>query len=241
MPGIRHRTPKRLSDLFDDVGHYAVKFSLGATCCTVAREDPSQYTQVIKGTVVLDTDDQLEEVVGNFEGLQVRCDLAAEEGVPFDEIADAFDQSMRDDLLEVFTPEGELRSEILDVFKGQEPISGPVLMPQTLTINPAHRGHGLGHAVMNSFIETFESGASIVIARAAPINPPDLTPEAMQTVEYRKSRSLGVRKLRRYWQRLGFIPTSANSDCLVLNLALKRPKVTEAITAARREKSRRRS
>ena len=240
MRRIPQRTPIGLSELFDDVGHYAVTFSLGTTC-TVPREDPSQYTQVIKGTVLLDTDHEAEEVVGNFEGLQLRCDLAVEDGVPFDEIADAFDQSMHDDLLEVFTPEGELRPEILDIFKGQEPISGPVLIPQTLNIHPAHRGQGLGYAVMNSFIETFEPGASIVIARAAPINAADLTPEAIETVEYRQSRAVGVRKLRRYWRRLGFIPTSADSNCLVLNLALKRPTVTEAIIAARRAKSRRRS
>jgi hypothetical protein len=62
-----------------------------------------------------------------------------------------------------------------------------------------------------------------VIARAAPINPPELPPQAMRTLKYRRWRADGVKKLRKYWQRLGFVLTAPDSEYLVMNLALQRP------------------
>lgn len=233
----QRRSAITLFDLFPEEDYYAVTFSLYAAC-TIPREDPSQFTERVEGQVVKGDAD---EPVGTFVGYRLRADLAFDAGLSFFEIADAYSQDTHDYLFEVFTPDGELDPRVLELFGGEEPRFGPVLMPHTLEIDPSHRGQCLGYAVMHAFIETFEPGADLVIARAAPVNPPDVRPEDLGTAEHKAARARGVERLRRYWQIFGFVPTALDSEYLVMNLALRRPTLVQAIRRARARKSRRRS
>jgi GNAT superfamily N-acetyltransferase len=235
--GSRRSTTKNLDDLFPEEWHYSVVFSI-VSRCTLPRLDPSDYTETINGVVSKVAEDGSEEDVGQFVGYRLRRDLAADEGVSFFEIADAFAADTCDYVLEVFDEDGEVHPEVEQVL-GEEPRWGPVLMAHTLRIDPAHRGRGLGYAVINSFIETFEPGAGLVIGRAAPMNPEDLEPAAMNTPGYREWRAQGVKKLREYWKGLGFVPASRSSEFILMNLALKRRPLVEAILAMRARRQRR--
>jgi len=222
---------REVDELFPESWLYSVRFSI-SSACTVQRREPDQYTETISGEVMNVAENDAEELVGNFTGYRLRCDWAMEEGVSFFDIADAFDQATCDYLLEVFTEDGEVRPEITEII-GDEPVCGPVLMADTLELQPAHRGRGIGHAVVNSFIEVFGPGADLAIARAAPINPPGTSDETMETAKYKRWRARGVKKLRRYWQALGFVSTSPKSEYLVMHLAYKRPTLSQAIQAVR--------
>jgi GNAT superfamily N-acetyltransferase len=199
--------------------------------------DPDQYTETIRGAVTSVDDEGTEKQIGSFEGYRLRVDWAAEEGESFWDIADAFSGEAHDYLLQIFDDEGELRPEV-EAALGEEPPWGPVLMAHKLDIEPAHRGQGLGYAVVDSFIETFEPGVGIVIAQAAPINPSDLRPGEAETPEYRRWRARGVQKLRKYWEGFGFVPVSPASDYLALNLALRRPPLDQLIRRLRAKKRR---
>ena len=239
MPRSPRTTTKDLFDLFGG-DTYDVAFSIVAAC-TLTREDPSHYMETIKGRIVRVVDDSDEETVGTLEAYRLRRDLADAEGISFADAADAFDQSTHDYLFEVFTVEGTVREHVVNALGGTPPNDGPVLMAHTLHIAPEHQGRGLGYAVLNSFIETFEPGASVVIGRAAPIDPDSLGPETMDDPERKRRRLDAVRKLRRYWRRFGFVPTAPGSEFLILNLEAIRPLVTDAIIAARNAKARRRT
>jgi hypothetical protein len=225
----------RATDLYDlfPGAHYAVTFSISRSC-TLPRDEPSDYMETIVGQVVRipeNTDE--EEPVGNFEGYRLRRDLAADESVPFLDIADGFTQETYEYLLEVFDEDGELLPHVARALGNDEPPWGPMLMAHKLELDPKCRGFGLGYAVINSFIETFEPGAWIVIARAAPINPRDIDPTELGTLSHQRWRRQGVAKLRRYWQRLGFVPISSKSDLLLMNLSMKRPPLIEVIRRSR--------
>ncbi len=222
------RRPDDLWKLFPGDNDYSVTFSI-VSLCTAPRTDPSQYTETIRGEVTSLADDGNEGKIGTFEGYRLRRDWAEQEGESFFDIADAFSSETHDYLLEIFTDVGDLRPEVEQAVGDEEPPWGPVLMAHTLEISPAHRGQGLGYAVIDSFIETFEPGAGLVIAHAAPINPPDLRPRETDTPEYRQWRTRGVRKLRRYWEGFGFVPVSPASEYLAMNLALRRPSLVQVI------------
>lgn len=230
---IRRRRPDDLRDLFPGDTDYSVTFSIVCEC-TTPRSEPSQYTETIRGEVTSVGEDG-EQQIGKFEGYRLRRDLAVEEGESFFDIADAFSSEAYGYLLEVFTDDGDIRPEIEEVIGG-EPPWGPVLMAHKLEIEPAHRGQGLGYAVVDSFIETFEPGVGLVIAQAAPIAPPDLPAGETETPEYRRRRVRGVRKLRRYWEGLGFVPLSPASEYLVMNLELMRPSLAQVIRVLRSRK-----
>lgn len=229
--------PKELDDLFPGNWYYAVSYSI-IDACTLPRYEPSDYTETITGGVQKIAEDGAEEKVGELVGYRLRRDLAADDGVSFYDIVDGFTQDTSDYVLEVFDENGDVRPEVERVLR-EEPRWGPVLMAHTLQIDPAHRGQGLGYAVINSFIETFEPGVGVVIGRAAPMNPEHLSHEAMSTPEFMEWRARGVKKLREYWRGLGFVSPSRNSEFIVMNLALTRRPLAEAILAMRAKKRRR--
>src|ERR1043166_2778279 len=233
----RRRRPEELWDLFPGENQYSVTFSIVAAC-TTPRVEPDQYTDTIRGEVVNVAEDGSEERIGTLEAYRLRRDLAADDGVSFIDIADAFSAEACDYILQVFDERGNVRADVERVL-GEEPIWGPVLMAHTLQIETAHRGHELGYAVINSFIETFEPGVGLVIARAAPIDPPDLAPGETETPEYRLRRARGVQKLREYWEAFGFVRVSPDSEFLAMNLWLVRPSLVQAIRGWRSRKRRR--
>lgn len=232
----RRRRPEELWDLFPGENQYSVTFSIAAAC-TTPRVEPDQYTETIRGEVIDVAEDGAEARVGTLEAYRLRRDLAADEGVSFFDIADAFSAEACDYILEVFDEHGGVRPDVERAL-GEEPGWGPVLMAHTLQIDAAHRGRELGYAVINSFIETFEPGVGLVIARAAPIDPPDLAPGEMDAPEYRQRRAHGVRKLREYWEVFGFVPVGPESEFLAMNLGLVRPSLAQAIRAWRSRKRR---
>src|SRR5437016_3780122 len=97
----RRSRPNDLWDLFPGDNQYLVTFSI-VSACTTPREDPSQYTETIRGEVVNVAEDGTESPIGKFEGYRLRRDLAVDDGVSFFEIADAFTEEACDYVLEVF-------------------------------------------------------------------------------------------------------------------------------------------
>lgn len=115
---------------------------------------------------------------------------------------DAVDQELAN-VAEMLTTE---RPELMPN-AGME-LGGDLLVLSSLWIDPAYRGHKLGHAVLRAILGTVGRATALVVLQAAPV----LTDDG--PVEGGPEHGAAKDALRRYWAGYGFQP--AAGDYLVL-------------------------
>jgi GNAT superfamily N-acetyltransferase len=206
------------------VSDYHVSFAIGRSC----GDDDRAYLETITGTVLPLNEEYGEgPAIGSFTGYRLRRDWLVDKDATID-FFEAIDESQdtHEHFMAVFDAAGEYHPHVARVLAdAQFDTFSPVLVAAALTLDLAHRGRGLGYAVVRAFIDTFGPGAALVIAQSGPIG------------QTKRGRARGVKRLRAYWEAFGFVPVRRGSEFLVLDLSLQQPSLSVLVAA--REGSRR--
>jgi hypothetical protein len=114
---------------------------------------------------------------------------------------------------------------------------GDILFIESLELLPKFRKHGLGLAALQSIIDTFGSGCSIVVIEPHPIDynealkrrPGDALTVAMEPDKLPTDVKKGTKMLRAHWSKLGFKPIPKTKEQYwYLDMSAKQPKLPKA-------------
>jgi hypothetical protein len=214
-----------------DEGYYTLRYWV-ETLVTAAKRDPDMdFVDEVFGSILFHREDTPRLRAGRFRAYHVRLDDAAEEDRPAFEILNGHSQALSNACSALHDPRtGDLRDSIGDKF---DVISRDLLVLDAIEILPAHRGKALGLAVASRLIDMLAGPASLVACCPSPFqfcpeygdnarrSPHFLASMRMEDLSLDRRQSL--RRLRRYWSRLGFIRVG-RSPYFVLSTSHPRPK-----------------
>lgn len=100
----------------------------------------------------------------------------------------------------VFDSTGDLDANLDDMV---EPFGSGMLVIDTVRLEPAWRGYGLGPLCVGMMIERLAAGRRLVVLRAAPAERRTAKGEVVEEISAAE-RGFAVAKLGRLWSQLGF-------------------------------------
>jgi GNAT superfamily N-acetyltransferase len=203
----------------------------------VADTGPDTYIRSIRGTIEFSTAYEDKETgeygewrteVGRFHALYVAADLASDEGARLSEVMAAESPEMREIYNSLYDRDaGELRKEVSQRLGG--PVGRNLLVVHDVEILPAHRGKGLGLAVMWYLIRLHSAGCGVVAIQAVPAQfragfdpKKDELRKQMAYDSFPHGREAAQRKLVSRWERLGFTEFG-DAGVMALNASLRKP------------------
>ncbi len=159
--------------------------------------------------------------IGRVTGFLVSSELM-DNGESFD-ACDAESQALHDAHATLFY-ENDIRPEIVDAIG--EPTDRGWVYVESIRVEKAYRGHGLGLLALMSVIDLFEAG--VILCKPCPLDR--TAGEPLDPSQ--------VNGLERYWKRAGFttIRGADGMKWLVLNTANRRPTAREVIEGWSRRK-----
>jgi hypothetical protein len=169
--------------------------------------DPEEYISEYTGFVRAEGEDGVLRQVGKVHAWRIRAGDAAANGESLFEVCDAHSHEMHVVRTLLYEPDGyEWKAELTDQFGV---LASDCLVFDYVVLHPKWRGLKLGLLAVRKTIDLVGVGCGLVACDIAPLRheahsllkvPPAWLPEH-GTVGEKKA---GVRKLRRYFRRLGF-------------------------------------
>jgi GNAT superfamily N-acetyltransferase len=195
----------------DESTRYHAKFSV-PTPLAVGDGEPSEHLLEIRGKLLCTVSDDSKKaarttVVGRLEGYKICVEEALNHSVDLFDVCDSRDQSTHELANAVF--DWRLHEFKADIDREFQPIGRDILVVHSVTVNQAHRGRGLGLALVSRFMDVFDKGCGLVVLKPFPLQFQPKKPGArLVPVDSRFARTLGASRarLRSYWNKLGFIP-----------------------------------
>lgn len=165
-------------------------------------------------------------LAGRGEFYILRWDLACEREIDVVDACDALDQ----DVYEYASAVVDCRNgELAEVL--QEPAVRRIMFLHVMAVLPAHRGRQVGLATVERLIDA--TGVDLVVCKPYPLQLRSGDDEddddlhglgAEMTYEaFAPKATVAMRKLRRHWERLGFVPV--NPTHMILNANVRRAAV----------------
>lgn len=163
---------------------------LGPTALRDIPEEYPQHWRVEISSNQYDEDDDVDEVPVGKAGVYVIPDAADQHSIFM--ALDPHSQELANlgEMLEVVRPD---LLEALDESWGRD-----LLYVSFVELEPSHRGHRLGHAVLDGILDGIGRYTGLVVLRAAPVLGNDSPEEG--SLAHRTAK----RSLARYWSAAGF-------------------------------------
>jgi hypothetical protein len=168
---------------------------------------PEEFISEYVGFIRAEGEDGVLRRVGKVHASRIRAEDAAADGEPLFEVCDAHSHEMHVVQTLLYEPNGyELKEEVVRAF---DVLAFDCLVFDYVILHPKWRGLKLGLLAVRKTIDLVGVGCGLVVCDIAPLRheahsllkvPASWLPEH-ETVEQKKA---GVRKLRRYFRRLGF-------------------------------------
>lgn len=191
-----------------------------------------QFLTSHSGVIVLDGESEEEGlVVGAYTAYSILAAEAVERGL--DPVMDVCD-SVDDDVLELgravydeYEPK-HYHNQFRPAHELEDLLFGNILAIECLELDPRHRGHGLGLAVLDTLARRFGAGKSLVVLKPDPVQ---FNGEVNETNRAAFDKARG--KLQRYCARLGYEPLRGAPEYMALSLTAVRPSLEDALAAVR--------
>lgn len=169
-----------------------------------------------------DEENDSETVVGELDAFVIMPDWEHDHLTE----ADNLDAEAGAAVTALFENDGDVREDLQE--SGLTGMESGVLFLDTLKIDDAHRGLGIGLKVLWHAIRVLGSGCGTAICKPHPLYD-DRQPKSDTEV------ATGKKKLRSYWAKLGF-KKLPKTDFYVMNLNLKQPSFERATSVKKKTK-----
>jgi GNAT superfamily N-acetyltransferase len=160
--------------------------------------DSEEHVVPIHGRI-LELEDEQE--VGDFSAYVYDVRRADHDGANLLNEADALNADALEYYDAVFDHSGMIRGSVARLTGQDDVFPHNLLALHTVTVLPAHRGKGLGHACAQRIIDAYGMGCSIAVLRPKPLREDEDGPNDEQLPE---PSPTGLAKLRNYWGKMGF-------------------------------------
>lgn len=199
------------------------------------RYDPLSYVTKVEARIIRMVNEDKHVLVGKIAALLVDAFGAEEARVSLDDVFDCMDQPLRNCYEAIFDPETgnyrrNLSQERDEYFNGAN-----LLLISTVEILPRYRGKGYGRPAIRQLMKLLRGGAAMTALEALPVSydypsvPGDSTWQSrMEVDEFEEKTEEGTKKLRRYWEGLGFKHIQG-TDVLSFNLAYNLPPLKDLL------------
>ncbi len=206
---------------YDPIHDAVLRFS--AEVPLTSENEPSDYLLGVQGTLYKDAQSSVKLAQIWLRIVQYGRVINDRESL-FD-VCDCVDQSVYEHADAVFDlAKNDLRHNVFDGLNGID-----VMMIESLSVEPAYRGRGLGLHCIKRAIDAFGAGMAGVVLKPF---PPQFchgyegdSPELYVGFETDFKRA--TRKLQRYYRTLGFRPAAPRSAFFVLDLTTTLPAIPE--------------
>jgi GNAT superfamily N-acetyltransferase len=191
------------------------------------KEEPDRFVANIDIKICAHDEAQDEDVqIGEALAFFVKSDFSLEYGSLF-RVMSAHSQTLAD-VYSVFFKESDQQVNRLDEYGA---FGTNMLFIDYLCLHPNYRGSGLGRPMLMGIIEETSCGAEVVIIEPVPVRFEDEEKNAKLRLPYLSDEEHEIvrRKLRDFWNPLGFAPIEGNDRFLVLPLSLMHPSVKELL------------
>jgi hypothetical protein len=193
--------------------------------------EPDAFISSHRGIIRAEGDDGVPRPVGRIHAFRVHMGLAANQGEPLFDVFDAHSQPMHDLYAALFDPESEyFDASIIQQFEATD---SDLLILDYVVLHPRWRGLRLGLLAVRKMVDLLGGGCGLVVSHIAPLRH-----ESHQMLRVPKSwlprhetdedRKDAVRKLRRYFRRMGFERIGRTPYC-GLSMARLTPSLTELL------------
>ncbi|MFI9811376.1 hypothetical protein [Saccharothrix variisporea] len=174
-------------------------------------DDDRHLAQWSASLELTDDDGEVVQGIGHILAYTVEFESMAD---PFGEL-DAETADLSDIAAAVFDSSGDLDASLDDMV---EAFGSGMLVIDTVRLEPAWRGYGLGPLCVGLMIERLAAGRRLVVLRAAPAERRTAKGEVVEESSDAE-RDIAVAKLGRLWSRLGF--EHFKDEVWVLDLGLR--------------------
>ena len=195
-------------------------------------QEPENYLTHLSGNACLSLEDSDCLVVGTVSAFLVRLSNALDDGVPWFDILDSYnDEIARCSAL--IEPDGSCYTEWAQA--ELEPFASDLLILDRIRVEPQYRGRGYGLQAAQLLIQAFGPPGGVVACIPAPYELREKyrishLEEAASTSheELMREWDPAQKKLREFWSLLGFerVP---QSDVFALSLARRRPDMEDVL------------
>jgi len=173
--------------------------------------EPGDFIHELSGNILCSTEeDQRDRIAGRFRVYYANFELAENHGVTAFEVLDAYQHTF--DYAETVLDSDERPfSTRLYKLLANEIWNFNFLILDRVELLPKYRGNGVGLLILSCLIERFGSGAGVVGLKPFPLQfEPRHETESwnsrLKLETYSTDVQKSTRKLRRYYEKLGFVP-----------------------------------
>jgi hypothetical protein len=206
-------------------GYYGIEVR---TKAGLASDEPHHFIDEYEGLVCFDDDFTDAVTAGEFHATLVRTDDAQQAGIS---VFDLWDHSHALHLLYSSLFNSKTDEFKVSIERRFEAHSRDVLVLDSITILPSHRGKNLGLAVASRLIDLLGRGCDLAVCLPSPLQfggMPEVDPDkakALALDAFKADRDLAFARLRRYWGQLGFKRLGKEDDNYALSLKRIRPRI----------------
>jgi hypothetical protein len=189
--------------------------------------EPDDFVSTWKGVIRAEGEDGVKRKVGRIRACRIQAEAAAGAGEPLFDVCDAHSDELHVIHSLLYEPgEYHYRERIVRRF---DEAGLDTLVLDYVVLNPKWRGLRLGLLAARKAIDLLGGGCGLVVSHIAPLRP-----EAAELLnipqEWLPAEELeeGVRKLRRYFRRMGF-ERIGRTPYYALSMARKVPTLAELL------------